>query len=433
MLELPILFIKDAARSVKRICLEEFKKVKDNSLTELLGITSLIVTMYTLRREGACYVLHVWCTHLNNVAICPKCGAVTLTIHQEKKRCIRHLALWGKITFLHFLSRRFKCQECGKIFTEELPFVESHRRQSVAFEEMVYENCLSCNRKKVAEKECLSHSVVKEIFYRLAKARIKPTGSIRTRVLGIDEISLKKRHKQFVLIISDIERKCVLAVLPERTKESLETWIDNLSAVQRKAIRYASIDMWKPYYYAVRNKLPRARIVADRFHVVKQLNGRISQIRRKIQRNTSDEIKQVLKGSRWILVKNRSDLTEKEEGRLLKIMDLCLEIRTIYLLKEEFRLIFEKSKDRGRAERYLRAWKFKALNVGDNFMKKFVSTLENWQEQILNYFIERITNGFVEGMNGAIRIIIRRAFGYRNFKSFRLQVLAEHSFHTNPR
>ncbi len=220
---------------------------------------------------------------------------------------------------------------------------------------------------------------------------------------------------------------------PERTEESLETRIDNLSAALRKAIRYASIDMWKPYYYAVRNKLPRARIVADRFHVVKQLNGRISQIRRKIQRNTSDEIKQVLKGSRWILVKNRSELTEKEEGRLLKIMDLCPEIRTVYLLKEEFRLIFEKSKDRGRAERYLRAWKFKALNVGDNFMKKFVSTLENQQEQILNYFIERITNGFVEGMNRAIRIIIRKAFRYRNFKSFRLQVSAEHSFHTNPR
>ena len=66
-------------------------------------------------------------------------------------------------------------------------------------------------------------------------------------------------------------------------------------------------------------------------------------------------------------------------------------------------------------------------------MKKFINTLENWQEQILNYFFERVTNGFVEGMNGAIRIIIRRAFGYRNFESFRLQVLAEHSFPTNPR
>jgi len=421
MLELPILFIKDAAKSVKRICLAEFKEVKDNTLTELLGISSLIVTMYTLRREGAQYVLHVWCAHLDNIAICPRCGAITATVHEEKKRCIRHLAIWGKITFLHFLSRRFKCQECGKIFTEELSFAESHRRQSIAFEELVYESCLSGNRKKIAERECLSQSVVKEIFYRWAKAKIKPGDTIRTRVLGIDEISLKKRHKQFVLIVSDIERKCVQAVLPERTEESLETWIDNLSVEQRKAIRYASIDMWSPYYYAVRKKLPRARIVVDRFHVMKQLNGRISQIRRKIQRNASDEIKQVLKGSRWILVKNRSKFTEKEEKSLQKILSLCPEIRIIYLLKEEFRLIFEKTNDRARAERYLRAWKFKALNTGDNFMKKFVSTLENWWREILNYFFERITNGFVEGMNRAIRIIIRRAFGYRNFESFKLR------------
>lgn len=433
MLELPIHFIKDAARSVNRICAEEFKKVGDNSLTELLGITSLIVTMYALRREGWHYVLHVWCAHLNNVAICPKCGAITFSIHEEKERCIRHLSLWGKITFLHFLARRFKCQECGKVFTEELPFVEPHRRHSIAFERQVYESCLCGTRKAVAEKECLSHSVVKEIFYRWAKSKIKPMETIRTKVLGIDEISLKKRHKQFVLIISDIERKCVLAVLPERSKESLETWIDNLSAEQRKAVRYVSIDMWSPYYYAVRNKLPRAKIVVDRFHVMKQLNWRISQIRSKIQRNGSVEIKELLKGSRWLLVKNRSELTEKNEEDLQKILNLCPEIRKIYLLKEEFRLIFEKTKDRVRAEKFLKVWKLKALNAGDSFMTKFISTLENWWEQILNYFLERITNGFVEGMNGAIRVIVRRAFGYRNFESFKLQVLAEHSLHTNPR
>ena len=147
---------------------------------------------------------------------------------------------------------------------------------------------------------------------------------------------------------------------PKRTEESREVWIDNLSALQRKAIRYASVDMWKPCYYAVRKKPPRAEIVADRF-------------------------------------------------------------------------IFEKTNDRSGAERYLRVWKCKVPDTGNIFMKKFINTLENQQEQILNYFFERVTNGFVEGMNRAIKIIIRRAFRYRNFESFRLQVLAEHSFPTNPR
>ena len=106
-------------------------------------------------------------------------------------------------------------------------------------------------------------------------------------------------------------------------------------------------------------------------------------------------------------------------------MDLCSELRPLYLLKEEFRLIFEKVDSRNKAEKYLRAWKLKVLSTGNKFLAKFVKTLENWWKEILNYFFERITNGFVEGLNGAIRNIIRRAFGYRNFQDFRLQVFVE--------
>jgi transposase len=254
-----------------------------------------------------------------------------------------------------------------------------------------------------------------------------------TRVLGIDEISLKKRHKQFALIISDIDRRCILDVLPIRDKEALEKWIDNLSEQQRQAIRYASIDMWAPYYYAVRNRLPHVKIVVDRFHVMKHLNERITQLRRNIQNNASDDIKEILKGSRWILVKNRFGLSAKEEGILQKILESCPELRVLYLLKEEFRQIFERVDCREKAERFLKAWVVKAEYTGNKFLKKFVKTLKNWWRQILNYFYERITNGFVEGLNGAIRNIIRRAFGYRNFQNFKLQVFAEQGFPTNPR
>ncbi|WDN88622.1 hypothetical protein BuS5_01590 [Desulfosarcina sp. BuS5] len=149
MLLLPILFIKDAARSVKRICKAEFKKANDTVLTELLGISALIVTMYMVRREDTYEVLHLYCIHQNDVAICPKCGAICENIHAEEKRCVRHLDIWGKKTFLHFISRRFKCDQCNKVFTEELSFIDAYRRQTHAFERHVYESCLSSNRKKV--------------------------------------------------------------------------------------------------------------------------------------------------------------------------------------------------------------------------------------------------------------------------------------------
>ena len=428
MLYLTIGFVKDAARSVKRICREEFKETKDSVLTDLLGISTLVVTMFAVRREGDFEVLHLMCAHRENVAICPKCGEMCETVHEEKPRCIRHLDIWGKRTDLHFLSRRFECDECGKIFTEQLPFVDEHRRHSTAFELDIYEKCKSGNRKKVAEKEGLSQSTAKDIFNRWARSKIHRSEHILTRVLGIDEISLKKRHKQFALVLSDIDRRCILDILPVRDKDALEKWIDELTELQRKTIQFVSIDMWSPYYYAVRNKLSRAKIVVDRFHVMKQLNWRMTQLRGRIQHDSNDDMKAILKGSRWILVKNRCNLSSKEEKALQKILESCPELRDIYLLKEEFRGIFERTKCREKAERFLKAWVVKVKCTGNKWLMKFAETLENWWTEILNYFIERITNGFVEGVNGAIRNIIRSAFGYRNFNNFRMRVFAEQGF-----
>jgi transposase len=433
MLRLPLLFIKDAAKTVKRICLEEFTKTTDSVLTELLGISSLIVTMFSLRKEGDQTVLHLMCAHRNEIALCPKCGAMTTDVHEEKKRCVRHLDIWGKKTFLHFNSRRFKCGDCGKIFTERLPFVDRSRRQSLDYELHIYRACRSGNRKDIALREGLSQSTVKEIFFRLAKNQVGKHAARCPRILGIDEISLKKRHKQFAMVLSDIESKCILEVFPERSKEVLENWIEGFDDNQKKKIRYVSIDMWGPYYYAVRDKLPKARIVVDRFHVVKHLNERLTAIRKKYQKESSAEIKEILKGSRWVLARNRENLTAKDEKILEKVLENCEELRTLYLLKEEFRLIFEKAKNRENAEKYLKVWKWKAEHAGNPFLLKFVKTLRNWWGEILNYFYERVTNGFVEGLNGALRNIIRRAFGYRNFSNFRLQALVEQGLPTNPR
>lgn len=427
-------FIKDAGKAVKRITLKEFKEVADNALTELLGIATLIVRMYAIRHEGDEEVLHLWCAHRQEMALCSHCGCISTDLHQEEPRCIRHMGVWGKKTFLHFLSRRFKCDQCGKVFSEVLPFVDSHRRQSTAFEMHIFQSCLASTRKAVAKREGLSQSTIKDIFNRQAALKKSSVSGGTIRVLGIDEISLKKRHKQFVLVISDISRRCLLAVLPDREKQTLENWIESLPTQTRESIRFVSIDMWTPYYYAARNKLPRAKVVVDRFHVMKQLNTRLTQLRTSYQKQCDPEIQKLLKGSRWIVVRNRSELSKKQAEQLNQILEACPQLRTLYLLKEEFRAIFEKIKCRDRAARFLDVWCLKAKSTGDKFLAKFLKTFKNWRDEILNYFIERITNGFVEGTNNALRAIMRMAFGYRNFENFRLRALAGFStFHTNPR
>ena len=138
------------------------------------------------------------------------------------------------------------------------------------------------------------------------------------------------------------------------------------------------------YRQAVQAKVPHAKLVADRFHVMKQLNHRLTQMRRAIQRQADEATQQLLKGSRWIMVKNRDELSPEEETRLLELLNACPQLRTLYLLKEEFRTICEKAKDRQQADRLLRVWLWKAERTEDRFLLKFVRTLRNWWHEILN-------------------------------------------------
>ena len=125
---------------MKRITLQEFKEVADETLTELLGIASIVVKMFALRREGEHEVLHLWCAHRDEVAMCPHCSSLSTKIHQEEPRCIRHLDVWGqkRLCYIFFLAVSSAKIVVG-LLVEELPFVDSHRRQSIAFEQHIYQ------------------------------------------------------------------------------------------------------------------------------------------------------------------------------------------------------------------------------------------------------------------------------------------------------
>lgn len=426
LLPAPVKFVRDAARSAGRILQQRAQRITEKTLDMILELPEFMARHFELESRGAQNILHLYCEHRHGFSVCPRCRDVSDDVHDSKSRCVRDMNFGKWRLFIHFNGRRFECTNCDRPFTERLASIDPRRRQTRRFEQHIYQRCLSSSRKAVAEEEWLDQDTVKGIFKRWAKKTIKSQRRQMVRVLGIDEIALKKRYKQFALVISDLERRCVIAVLPSREQKYLEKWIAELSSAERKAIRVVSIDMWNPYRTIVRAKLDHADIVADRFHVMKQLNNRLTQLRRAIQRNADPATQEVLKGSRWLLVKNRDELTPEEDVHLMQVLEASPELRTAYLLKEEFRTIFEKINDPQRAERFLNAWICKASLTTDRYLAKFVNTLRNWWNEILHYFGERFSNGFVEGINRAIRVIINRAYGYRNFNNFRLQVLAQH-------
>lgn len=226
-----------------------------------------------------------------------------------------------------------------------------------------------------------------------------------------------------MLVISAPEVGLVLDVLPDRSKDTLLKWLEERGMEWCAAVRYACSDMWDAYQQAAEQKLPNARRVVDRFHIMKNLNEALTKARRSIQKDADEQTKELLKGCRWLLVKNRENLSEEQEQQLADMLKASPELKQCYELKEAFRDLFNQYLTPQAAEKRLRRWISKVEALSFKALKAFVNTLQHWWQPILNYFDGRFNNGFAEGVNLKIKMLNRRSYGYRNFNSFRLHVL----------
>jgi len=257
----------------------------------------------------------------------------------------------------------------------------------------------------------------------LGKKTIDARGYPKVKVICFDEISLHKGHGKYVLVISAPELGLVLDILPDRKKETLEKWLDERGKEWCGSIEAACSDMWDAYQEAAAEKMPKAKRIVDRFHVMKNLNEALSKARRVIQKDADEDTKQILKGCRWLLVKNKENLKAEEHQKLRCMLEASAELKACYEFKEAFRDLFNQQLDYENAEEHLLAWVARVQASEFKALQSFVKTLRNWWQQILNYFVGRHNNGFAEGVNLKIKTLNRRGYGYRNFNSFRLHAL----------
>lgn len=392
-------------------------------LTETLALPEFTVQWY--EKDEQKKELELICDHRVSYAFCPACGHLSASMHQRHWRRVRDLSVFEYTVYLRFPGRRFDCERCGRPFTERLHSIAPHRRYTERFERCVYEQSRDRSLSAACAAARLGYTAMAGVFYRQAQREQPRALRSPFRILGVDEIALKKGHQDYVLVLSDVERRMVLDVLPDRKKTTLERWLDELSEEERRCILVVSMDMWKPYAWAVKSRLPLAVVVADRFHVAKNLNECLDKARRDVQRHLDKTTQQQVKGCRWPLLKPRESLNAKQEAKLRQVYDSCPELRQLHLLKEEFRLIFDKIHDPKRAERFLLAWRTKAEQSGSKYLARFVNTLRNWWDEILRYFQARVNNGFAEGINNHLKLIKRRGYGYTNHHHFKMRVLAE--------
>ena len=238
-----------------------------------------------------------------------------------------------------------------------------------------------------------------------------------------DEIAAHKGHGSYRLVISAPELGIVLDVLSDRKKETLEAWFSARGKAWCAAVESYCADMWDAYHGAAQDYLPNATPVVDRFHVMKNLNDALSKTRRKAQKKLAEVDLKAMKGIRWLLVRNRDELTDEQRQQLDAMLAHAPELTTCYELKESFRALLNSDLTWEAAWSKLDEWMQLARGTGFSAMKAFADTLNHWRVAILNYFVDRVNNGFAEGVNNKIKLILRRAFGYPTFKSLRLHIL----------
>jgi transposase len=356
-------------------------------------------------------------------ARCPRCGSYSKSVHQYHKRKVRDLDILGKRCYLIFDIRRFDCDCCGRPFTERLNSIDFESEYTKRFEDWIVKLASNNALDQVGGLLGLTYERVEGIFFRATSRQIESNKGKIFKKMGIDEISMKKGSGTYIVIISDLSRGCVIGVLAERSKAKVKEWLRALSKKQRRKVRWVAMDMWDGYFYALREEIPHAKIVIDRFHVQKALSEKIDKARRSIQNKLSEEDRKELKGSRWVILKPKDKLTQEQKITLETICQKYPQIKQLHELKEEFRNMYGKKEFSPLSARQaFDKWQEKVRTLGIEVLDNFLNTLNNWYRWILNYFGIRLTSGRVEGINNKIKLLKRTGFGFRNFDNFRLRI-----------
>lgn len=230
--------------------------------------------------------------------------------------------------------------------------------------------------------------------------------------LGIDEVSKRKGHHNFITVIGDIEAGKLIEVIDSHCQEDIIETLTQQPLEVREQVEEVSVDMWGGFPKVVEKVFPNAVIVIDRFHVMKAVNEELNKIRQ--------QLGVFERGSKFILLKNGEDLTAEETQKLEQILHHSKRLSKAYQWKEEFRAIYEQHLTVEAGKQQIKQWLHQASSV----YGQVITTIRTHLDGICNYFRNRTTNGVMEGINNRIKLIKRQAYGFVNFNNFRERLLA---------
>jgi transposase len=357
---------------------------------------------------------------------CPACGSRQVISRGHVERRFRNVPIGSRPTAVVLPIPRVECHACGAVRQVEVPFADPRRSYTKSFQRYALELSRSMTILDVARHLDVGWDTIKDIQKRdLARRYAKPKLK-HLRAIAIDEIAVASGHR-YLTVVMDLDSGAVVFVGDGKGADALKPFWKRLRPSGAK-IEAVAMDMSGAYQAAVRKHLPKAVIVFDHFHVVKLFNDKLSELRRALYREATEvQHKEVLKGTRWLLLKNAENLDpEKDEKkRLMEALKLNEPLATAYYLKEDLRRFWEQPGKRF-ATTFLDGWIRRAEASGIKILQQMAKTLAAHRSGLLAYYDVMISSGPMEGTNNKIKTMKRQAYGFRDREFFKLKILAIH-------
>jgi transposase len=357
---------------------------------------------------------------------CSHCGSENVHSRGTMPRRWRCVPIGRKPTFVEWNVPRLRCWDCGLTRQAAIGFAEAQKQHTRAFERYVLELSRLMTTLDVALHLDVSWDLVRDIQKRNLLRRFSKPKLKHLRQIAIDEIAVGRGHR-YVTVVLDLDSGAVVFVGQGKDSKALDPFWKRLRASHAKIAAVAT-DMSPAYSLAVREHLPKAVHVFDRFHVVKLVNEQLSELRREMHREATELLhKQVLKGTRWLLLKNPDNLddTKHERRRLAEALELNAPLATAYYLKEDLRQFWEQPTQEV-ADWFLTRWCARAESTGIRRMMKLAKTMQIHRHGLLNWYEHPISTGPLEGTNTKIKALQRQSYGFRDHTFFQLKIYSLH-------
>ena len=357
-------------------------------------------------------------------AICSRCGEKTFDFHSyDDPIRLRHLPILEQRVFIELRPKRYRCPTCDDhpTTTQQCDWYEPRSPHTKAFDQSLLRQLINSTVSDVARKQGVSYDAVLGAIKRGVARSVNWGEFTSLKVIGMDEIALRKGHRDFVVIVTlrrgdgDI---ALLGVLPDRKKETVAAFLCSIPPELRASIERVCTDMYEGYTNAVKEQIAQARMVIDRFHVAKAYRECADKLRkselRELKQELEDDEYKLLKGTMWPFRRNAADLEPEQEQAVSLLLECAPDLRKAYDLREELSAIFDAEHTKESGTRAITDWVESVKQSGLKCFDSFLTTLDHWLDEISNYFLDRQTSGFQEGLNNKIKVLKRRCYGITN-------------------